>query len=430
MASVLGWCFSGAGFTDELRAAERDEQVVCVSLDRLYTRGDEPAFVGRCTIVGVTVITVRQSAAEIAALERRLSETERNPAAHVDALRAALAHPCSQHAFPQPQLWAELARALGGLGDYDSAIEAIEAGIEHGAWARPHPRADVAEWHLLAGRRDQAETVYATLREQSPRDVWLYNHAGLAYADVGDHATAVRWLTEGLRVALADGDPERLASQLAELRTRSLEELGADPDDELTRAAAAAPRQPATHGPMPPRPAPPAPCSHCGYDPDRERPAGERQPGTPGPPDAAATRLPRVGSEVQQLGLLAVAWFPRDQWPRAIELWPDLLEDRPADPDAYSHATEAHVKAIRDVAFAPVPLAIAPIRLDAYLAYCEAHGHDSATGDSRASFASELARTGDAVPWPPGRNDPCWCGSGRKYKRCCGPVPPADFTEQ
>jgi len=20
----------------------------------------------------------------------------------------------------------------------------------------------------------------------------------------------------------------------------------------------------------------------------------------------------------------------------------------------------------------------------------------------------------------PGRNDPCWCGSGRKYKKCCG----------
>ncbi|MGH4022280.1 MAG: AAA family ATPase [Pseudonocardiaceae bacterium] len=32
-------CFSGAGFTDELRAAERDGQVVCVSLDRLYTGG-------------------------------------------------------------------------------------------------------------------------------------------------------------------------------------------------------------------------------------------------------------------------------------------------------------------------------------------------------------------------------------------------------
>ncbi|MFI5735262.1 SEC-C domain-containing protein [Kribbella sp. NPDC051587] len=24
------------------------------------------------------------------------------------------------------------------------------------------------------------------------------------------------------------------------------------------------------------------------------------------------------------------------------------------------------------------------------------------------------------VAWPPGRNQPCWCGSEMKYKRCCG----------
>jgi len=24
--------------------------------------------------------------------------------------------------------------------------------------------------------------------------------------------------------------------------------------------------------------------------------------------------------------------------------------------------------------------------------------------------------------WPPGRNEPCRCGSERKYKRCCGAV--------
>src|SRR5699024_4742353 len=23
-------------------------------------------------------------------------------------------------------------------------------------------------------------------------------------------------------------------------------------------------------------------------------------------------------------------------------------------------------------------------------------------------------------PWPPGRNQICWCASGRKYKKCCG----------
>jgi len=32
-------CFSGAGFTDEVRAAERDGQVTCVGLDRLYAGG-------------------------------------------------------------------------------------------------------------------------------------------------------------------------------------------------------------------------------------------------------------------------------------------------------------------------------------------------------------------------------------------------------
>ncbi|TDC03308.1 SEC-C metal-binding domain-containing protein, partial [Actinomadura bangladeshensis] len=24
------------------------------------------------------------------------------------------------------------------------------------------------------------------------------------------------------------------------------------------------------------------------------------------------------------------------------------------------------------------------------------------------------------LAWPPERNAPCWCGSGRKYKKCCG----------
>ena len=27
---------------------------------------------------------------------------------------------------------------------------------------------------------------------------------------------------------------------------------------------------------------------------------------------------------------------------------------------------------------------------------------------------------GRAIPWPPGRNQPCWCDSGTKYKKCCG----------
>jgi len=39
---------------------------------------------------------------------------------------------------------------------------------------------------------------------------------------------------------------------------------------------------------------------------------------------------------------------------------------------------------------------------------------------ARSAYAAELARTGKAEAWPPPRNAPCWCGSERKYKKCCG----------
>lgn len=31
-----------------------------------------------------------------------------------------------------------------------------------------------------------------------------------------------------------------------------------------------------------------------------------------------------------------------------------------------------------------------------------------------------LHESDDVVRWPPERNAPCWCGSGAKYKKCCG----------
>jgi uncharacterized protein len=40
--------------------------------------------------------------------------------------------------------------------------------------------------------------------------------------------------------------------------------------------------------------------------------------------------------------------------------------------------------------------------------------HKEADGVSR--FAPETGRTTSKV----GRNDPCLCGSGKKYKKCCG----------
>jgi hypothetical protein len=64
--------------------------------------------------------------------------------------------------------------------------------------------------------------------------------------------------------------------------------------------------------------------------------------------------------------------------------------------------------------------AVAPLVVDDFLAWAAGEGYDPADGDARSIYAAELNRTGRAISWPPGRNDPCWCRSGRKYKRCCG----------
>lgn len=40
--------------------------------------------------------------------------------------------------------------------------------------------------------------------------------------------------------------------------------------------------------------------------------------------------------------------------------------------------------------------------------------------DAPDEFWQALAAEAPSITWPPGRNDACWCGSGRKYKRCCG----------
>ena len=121
---------------------------------------------------------------------------------------------------------------------------------------------------------------------------------------------------------------------------------------------------------------------------------------------------------------LAIGWFPPDQWPEACQRWPDLLDDLPVDYRAYSRATEARIKRIAR----HVPgnrLHVAAMTVDGLESHAEEAGHDPGSGQARSHYAATLLQAGDAVVWPPGRNEACWCGSARKYKKCCGPVPAA-----
>jgi hypothetical protein len=123
---------------------------------------------------------------------------------------------------------------------------------------------------------------------------------------------------------------------------------------------------------------------------------------------------------------VAFAWFPPDQWPKATERWPDLLDERPADPLEYSHVLESVIKQYQEFVRGNT-FHVAPMTVEGLVAFCAERDTDPATGDGRAQYAATLLQFGEAVAWPPGRNEPCWCRSGRKYKQCCGPVPPKPF---
>jgi hypothetical protein len=154
----------------------------------------------------------------------------------------------------------------------DAAIAAGDRGV-------PHPRASVGEVLLQAGRKEEADVLFADLSRQCPGDIWLRNAAGFSYASVGDYAAALSWLDEGVRMALADGDAEGILAQLEEERSRCRAALGLAHDEVSAQVAKF---QSQSERPVS-MASPPAemfgeaapdrtPCSHCGWD-ERDEPA-------------------------------------------------------------------------------------------------------------------------------------------------------------
>ena len=389
-------------------------------------------------------ITYDEARRQIDALGRqaRAAEQRGDWQAAVAAWERLLAHPCAHHEVYEPEVLDAIHHAYRRMGAYDEAIAAKYQAIEAGERSVPDPEANIAECHLLAGRRAEADRLFAALLERDPEDVWLYNAAGFAYADAGDHREAERWLRVGIDVAFATGDPDGVVGQLLDALAASLEALAEPADDALSERVDAfeaewGPGQPRRPWGDAPEPAERA-CGHCGYDPERSRREleerarrnrrrilAEEAPEALGRLDA----LPSYVDETESTRLtgevaLAVGWFPPAEWPAATERWPELADELPADHGAYSQAIEARVKRISQTAGGH-RLHVAPLDIDGLAAHCAGHGLDPGSGEGRSSYAAELNRTGRASPWPPGRNEPCWCGSPRKYKKCCGPIPPA-----
>lgn len=253
-----------------------------------------------------------------------------------------------------------LAEVAADVGELELAIRTQRRALEHGC-REPDLARQMLGWYLLeAGQREEGEDIFAAARAERPDDPWLLSALGLARRGSGDGPGAIRAYDEALELAKA-GTDENLTGRLRTERRecRADQHLPPDEDDLIAGSAD-----------LPPR-------------------------------DAAA---------------YAVGWFPRDQIEAALNRWPSLAADL-KDRDAYCRTIEVRLHDLRD-ATGRTPR-IASLEVDALLRFAYEHGLEPETGAARSRFAAALAGRGETVLWPPGRNEPCWCGSGRKYKRCC-----------
>jgi tetratricopeptide (TPR) repeat protein len=205
-------------------------------------------------------VLVKQSD-QIERMERKLSAamgaSPRVPAATIAALEEAiaLARSSAEAAewFVPAELLGELADEYEASGRVEDALAAMREALELGWSGRPDGRCRVAEILMHMNRTAEAARIWAEVRADTPDDVWLYNAAGMEYATAGDHETALRWLSDGLVVALRQGDPDDLVEQLRDLREVSLDALGRGPDGLQDRAEAflAGPPRPPSPVPAP-----------------------------------------------------------------------------------------------------------------------------------------------------------------------------------
>lgn len=224
------------------------------------------------------MITEYQSFRECEALAHKALLIGKDNEERLEALRACVAHPCAYHELDLPELYYDLGELLCTLKRYDESLEAFEAAIASGAQSLPHPRANVAEVLLQAGRRDEADATFAELRRRYPDDIWLYNFAGLAYVRAGCYREALTWLEQGIAISLEGGDRDRILGQLNDERNTCRNRLGLG-NDELSAQLAAFERPETKSWPFlsntgytslgeayPDH----SPCGYCGWDPSNE----------------------------------------------------------------------------------------------------------------------------------------------------------------
>ncbi len=287
----------------------------------------------------------------------------------------------------------EAAGEWAAAGEYDRALALHERLLAEGC-QDPH---EVEAFRIGAlwdaGREPEARAAAARLRARHPHSGGAWNWVAETFEAGGDLHTAHEWYTAGITHLLGAALDTRAvrasgidAEQLFIGRHRVRRLLGLPHDD----WDAVADTLHGDHSSVP---------LDDAHAPDRLRAAH-----APEPLRAQLTPHPE-----------AVLHWPEPEFTELLRRRPALADVFGPDHPTHLSRTELRLRTL------PHPC-VAHATVAAYEAFAHDRGVPPDTPALADAYAAHLAAQGRTTPWPPARNAPCWCGSGRKYKRCCGRV--------
>lgn len=298
---------------------------------------------------------------------------------------AALVNELDLYPDEQADIIFELAAELERDGRPEAALGWLRKLVEDGGADGALARVETARLHYAAGDAELAEAELSTLKATRLSDAMPYVSAGELLVERGDDAAAVRWFTmAALRLtdaehAAARGEHGWISWGYSVLwqRRQARERLGLAPDD---------------------------------LDAGLFEPPGRRMSSFPSLEQA------RHDGRAQRARMARILVWPFPEFTLAQQRWPDLLDPNVSF-EQYRARTESYS---REIAAAGTTIQLVDARVPEMQAYAEGVGGSIADPDVRRAYLDHQVQHGQVGAWPPGRNASCWCGSGTKYKRCCG----------
>ncbi len=287
-----------------------------------------------------------------------------------------------EHLDDRIELAFEIADEYYLAGDTANAMHWLQVALGGDQLEVAMARAEMAKIYLDAGQDDRAASELAQIRRLPDQNPVAFGYVADLLALRGDDQGADRWFN--MAAARLSEDDLAAASEMGAMSTggyilvqrRKLRQRrGAAPDrfDEMVDAM------------MPGKSGSAMPLAH-----------------------------EAMGSDyANRAALIRILMWREPDFVEAQRRWPELVAEA-ADHQTYRKTLELQ---LRDSKVIGQRVVLIPALVDDLAAFAESRGVTPRDDGVRREYVQQRAST--ATPWPPSRNDRCWCGTGAKYKNCC-----------